>query len=95
MAESAGHMLCDTNILWWAALFIEIGAKENIPDHDILAVIRIPLTQLLAVMPAMHTGRIKDIRYGAKAHLDIAMGQHADKGRNRPDPCNDHHRRTQ
>src|SRR5262245_64682075 len=53
--------------------FAEIGAKHQIPDHHILAVIPVRLAQILAVVPAVQLRRVENPEQRTEVHLDVAV----------------------
>src|SRR5262245_50386731 len=80
MNETRRHEFPNADICGRAAVACaEIGAEQEIPNHHVLAVVLVPLAQILAVVPAVQLGRVEDPGQRTEAHLDVAMGQHADE----------------
>ena len=87
MKEARRHEFSNADIDRRAAVACaEIGAKDQIPNHHVLAVIPVRLAQILAVVPAVHLGRVEDPGQRTEAHLDVAVRQHADEAGERAEP---------
>ena len=73
--ESRRHEFQNTDIGWRAAVALaEIGAEQQVPNHNVLAVIPVRLAQILAVMPAVQLRRIENPGQRTdEAHLDVAV----------------------
>ena len=85
--EPFRHRILDADFGWWTALrIIVVSAENQIPDHEILAVVFVPFPQVHRVMPAMQRGRVENVAEHSEFHADVAVRQETDVGRNRPEP---------
>ena len=76
----------DPDLCRGPAVCIEIGAKQNIPEHQVLTVILVALIEIKRVMPTMHARCVEHIVERSCARLNITMGQNTHKGREGADP---------
>ena len=79
-------LAADANIRRRRSIGIEIGAKQQIEEHDILTVVRVALAHVLGMMPAMQSRRAEDIIENTGSHIDVAVGENAHERRDRTKP---------
>jgi len=88
-------MAVDADVRRRPALGPQVGAEQQVPQHDVLAVVAVAFRQHPGVVPAVQRGRAENAIEPAGAQLDVAVGQQAGHGGHRADPREHRERRAE